>query len=89
MRSPCYRRGAKWAPTTLMRASWIVTPTEDLASDLWVSWWALEDLNLRPLPCQGRPSQRSDQQLCSPGGFRAVSGVRLVPLGSVGSLTRC
>jgi hypothetical protein len=38
-------------------------------------WWALEDLNLRPLPCQGRPAQPSYQRLCSSGGFRAISGV--------------
>src|SRR5687768_18521665 len=37
--------------------------------------WALEDLNLRPLPCQGRPAQRSDQHLPSSGHLRRVSGV--------------
>ena len=46
----------------------------DCAPDLRVSWWALEDLNLRPLPCQGRQGQASDQRLRSSDHFGITSG---------------
>jgi hypothetical protein len=56
--------------------------------NLGYCWWALEDLNLRSLPSQGRRNALI-KRLCSPGRFRAVSGVPLVPPGSAGSLTCC
>ena len=40
-------------------------------------WWALEDLNLRPLPCQGRYGQPADQYFRSSARIRAVSWVPL------------
>ncbi len=49
-------------------------------ADLGICWWALEDLNLRPLPCQGRPAQPSDQRFRSSGHLRRVTGV---PSGTV------
>ncbi len=45
------------------------------------SWWAVEDLNLRPLPCQGCRSQASDQHVCWSSHVSHVAGVPPSPVG--------
>jgi hypothetical protein len=47
--------------------------TEDL--ELRAIWWALEDLNLRPLPCQRRPREASDQHFLGSGHLQHVARV--------------
>src|SRR5687768_8463918 len=59
--------------THVPAASRASTPAGDL--ELRISCWALEDLNLRPLPCQGRLPQHSDQVFRSSGHVWATSGV--------------
>jgi hypothetical protein len=58
-------------------------------ADLGTCWWALEDLNLRPLPCQGKLSQAVTSVFAAQATCGLSQEFRLVPLGSVGSLTWC
>jgi hypothetical protein len=61
---------------------------KQMESELLVRWWALEDLNLRPLPRQGTRVQGADLHVCWSRTRWYVTSGPGCRSSSVGSLTR-